>query len=170
MTMAIFKIVGVSLVLLVAWVAFSMKPETITSEIWINRSPDQVWRVLSKTGSYRSWNPFIVQFSGELVEGNTVEISLASPGDSPMIFRPIVLKVSPGRELCWKGNVIVKGIFDGEHCMLLREENGGTRFEQRETFSGVLVSRLTRGILRRTQIQFGEMNAALKARTEANID
>ena len=57
-----------------------------------------------------------------------------------MTFRPTVVKLEPGRELRWLGHLGVQGIFDGEHGFrVVPEDVGRCRFEQFETFRGLLV-------------------------------
>ena len=58
------------------------------------------------------------------------------------------------------------GLFDGEHSFLLEEAAGGTRFTQTETFRGMLVPVLGKG-LAATQEGFQAMNEALKKRAES---
>jgi hypothetical protein len=134
---------------------------TISTEIVIMRPPSVVWRVLTATGDYSAWNPMIDKISGELREGNVIEV------DQGMVFHPTVLTVHPDRELRWKGYVWTPGLFDGEHRFVLKDEDGHTRLIQSEIFSGVLAGRLTRGVIDETVAAMQEMNRAMKARAEA---
>ena len=88
-----------------------------------------------------------------------------------MTFRPKVLRVVPDRELRWLGTLLIPGLFNGEHYFLLTPAgHKATRFTQGEKFSGILVTPFeTRGLLKATQQGFEAMNAALKARAEAQV-
>jgi hypothetical protein len=83
-----------------------------------------------------------------------------------MVFKPTVLLVHPEQDLCWRGSVWIRGIFDGTHCVHLTAVAGGTNLEQTESFSGLLVGRLTNDAIEETQRAFQAMNAAVKQRAE----
>jgi hypothetical protein len=83
-------------------------------------------------------------------------------------LKPTVLLVRPEQDLCWRGSVWVRGVFDGTHCMRLTAVANGTRLEQTETFSGLLAGRLTKDVIQETRREFQLMNTAVKRRAEAN--
>jgi hypothetical protein len=139
---------------------------SIQADIWIERPPEDVWKVLAATSEYGSWNPMISRMSGELREGNIIEFVEGSATDG-MVFHPTILVAKPGKELTWMGHVWFPGIFDGEHSFTLDGTGSRTHFIQRERFSGWLVGRLTKGILVETEHQMAEMNFELKKRVEA---
>jgi hypothetical protein len=82
-----------------------------------------------------------------------------------MTFSPTVLAARPGKELRWRGRLLLPGIFDGEHCFELEERGGTCVFRQLERFSGLLVP-LLGGALDATERGFAAMNIALKRRVE----
>jgi hypothetical protein len=133
----------------------------ISSDILIHNSPRSVWQVLTVTSEYPSWNPMINRISGDLREGNVIEV------DEGVVFHPQVLAFRIDRELRWKGHVWIPGIFDGEHRFLLEAQGEDTRLIQSESFTGILVGRLTRGIIDETVEAMQEMNRALKTRAES---
>jgi len=137
------------------------KNGSIRTEVWIQCSPQQVWQVLTATDEYPSWNPMITHLTGELREGNVIEFS------EGMTFRPTILRVRPAQELRWKGSVLVRGLFDGEHRFLLVPQGSRTQLIQSEEFTGLLAGRLTKGILQDTAEQMNAMNTALKQRCES---
>ncbi|WP_221307344.1 SRPBCC domain-containing protein [Paraburkholderia atlantica] len=136
--------------------------------VFIGRPPADVWKVVSNSSAYPDWNPFITRVDGDFKEGATIRIVLGSGPDS-MVFKPTVLLVRPERDLCWRGSLWVRGLFDGKHCIHLAALGGGTRLEQTESFSGLLAGRLTREVIEETQREFQAMNAAVKQRAEANV-
>jgi hypothetical protein len=135
--------------------------------VLIGRPPADVWKVVSNSSAYPDWNPFITRVDGDFKEGATIRIVLGRGADS-MVFKPTVLLVRPERDLCWRGSLWIRGLFDGTHCMHLTAVVGGTRLEQTESFSGLLAGRLTRDVIEETQREFQAMNAAVKQRAEAN--
>lgn len=133
----------------------------ISTDILIHNSPQSVWQVLTVTSEYPSWNPMISRISGDLREGNVIEV------DEGMVFHPQVLAFRIDRELRWKGHVWIPGIFDGEHRFVLEAQGEYTRLIQSENFTGILAGRLTRGIIDETVEAMQEMNRALKTRAES---
>ena len=142
----------------------------IRSEIEIAANADRVWRVLTDFSVYPDWNPFIRRISGEQNPGSRLNVTIQPDGSKPMSFKPRLLVFSPRKELRWKGQVLVRGLFDGEHCFQLVETSAGkVRFTQAEIFSGLLVPLLLRGsMLAGTERGFAAMNEALKKRAETS--
>jgi hypothetical protein len=138
----------------------------LRSEIEIDASPERVWAVVTEFAAYPEWNPFIRRISGELREGARLEVRIEPPGARATTFKPTVRAVERNRELRWLGRLLVPGIFDGEHSLLIEPREGGTsRFVQSERYSGFLVG-FFKGTLAKTEGGFEQMNAALKARVE----
>jgi hypothetical protein len=136
-------------------------------EIDIDAPPSVVWAVLTNTGSYPDWNPFIRRVSGDLREGAKLDVRIEPPGGRAMSFKPTVLNLEDERELRWLGRFLLRGLFDGEHIFRLEAlGEGGTRFTQAERFSGILV-RGFGSTLDYTELGFEQMNRALKAQAEA---
>ena len=139
---------------------------TLEHSIEIPAPVDEVWEVLSATDEFSAWNPFITRLDGRLALGERLVVTIR-PRDKSMTFRPTVVAVESARLVRWKGRLGVRGIFDGEHELRLEPTpSGGTRFTQRETFSGVLVP-LMRGVLDDTRGGFAAMNQALHDRALA---
>ena len=87
-------------------------------------------------------------------------------GRAGTTFKPTVRAVERNRELRWLGRLLLPGIFDGEHSLLIeRQEGGRSRFVMSERFTGILVG-LFKGTLAKTEAGFEQMNVALKARVE----
>jgi hypothetical protein len=139
----------------------------LSSEIEINASPETVWKLLTDTSRFPEWNPFIRRLSGELKVGQKLTVFIQPPGGSGMEFKPEVLKVEPGRELRWLGNLMIPGLFDGEHIFQIEPlGDGHVRFHQREIFSGILVPLLKKFLDSDTRRGFDAMNRRLKELAE----
>ncbi len=137
------------------------------TEIEIAAQPDAVWLVLTDAASLEQWNPFIHRMDGVLEEGTKLEVELGAEGHSRMTFKPRLLRVQPGKELRWRGKLLMPGLFDGEHIFELEATSRGTRFVHREEFSGLLVPLLRAKLERDVKPGFEAMNRALKERVEA---
>lgn len=143
-----------------------MTTHEIITQIDIDAPAAQVWEILTDFGQTPAWNPYITEISGVLAQGARLSIRVAPPGKAPLRFKPVVLAVTPNRELRWRGSFILPGLFDGEHYFLLEPlGKNRTRLIHGEKFSGLLVG-LFRGALTATEQGFAAMNAALKQRAE----
>jgi hypothetical protein len=140
---------------------------TIHTEIAIDRPAAVVWDVLVDIDKWPEWNPF-ARARGRLAVGEKLNVEIRPPGKKPMSFRPTVVKLDPGLELRWLGHLGLPGLFDGEHGFrVVAESAGRCRFEQFETFRGVLASPILWFAGDATRRGFEAMNRALKARAEA---
>ncbi|ADB32166.1 cyclase/dehydrase [Kribbella flavida DSM 17836] len=162
----LFLGLGVLLVLLIGYAVYAIaRPTVLRTEIEIDATPEQVWKVLADRAAYPEWNPFIVSSAGELRAGATITNVLRDTNGKTTEFAPKLLAVDPGRELRWVGKIGVGGVFDGEHAFRIEALPGGrSRLVQEEVFRGVAVP-FTTGMLRDTiEPQFHAMNRALAER------
>ena len=84
---------------------------TIETAIEIGASPARVWQILTDFPGYSKWNPFMTSISGPLKVGQNIAVRIQPPGKRAMTFKPTLLVVEPERELRWKGNILVPGLF-----------------------------------------------------------
>jgi hypothetical protein len=81
-----------------------------------------------------------------------------------MNFRPTLLRVEPLQELRWRGRLLLRSLFEGEHAFRLVPERAATRLIHEEMFRGLLLHVMDIETFRPS---FEALNAALKARAEA---
>lgn len=137
----------------------------LETEITIEASPATVWDALMAFTAYGTWNPFIVGIEGAAVAGATLTVQLQPPGGRITTMKPVVTEAVAGEVFEWLGSLPIPGLFTGRHRFELHRTATGTRFVQREDFTGVLVPVLGR-LLRTTGRGFGAMNDALKVHVE----
>lgn len=142
--------------------------KTIHTDVEIEASPEKVWAVLTDFESYPEWNPFITSIKGEPTAGTKLEVTMQPKGKKAQTFKPEVMLAEPNRVLEWLGHLGVKGVFDGRHHFELEATDTGTRFVQKEDFSGALVWLLMKMVGEATEGGFHVMNRALKERAEAS--
>ena len=136
---------------------------TIEHAVDIQAPAAAVWHILTDTDKYEDWNPFMPRLSGRLARGERLTLTVR-PGKRTMTFRPTVLAFQDGTLIRWRGRLGMTGLFDGEHELRLEPiPDGGTRFVQRETFTGLLVPMMPR-VLDDTATGFAAMNTALRDR------
>lgn len=140
--------------------------KTLQIQIDIAASKEKVWGVLADFAAYPQWNPFIKSISGELRAGAKLDVHLQPPASRGITLHPEILSAIPCQELKWLGHLVVPGIFDGEHHLLIHEKSpDAVTFVQEEVFNGVLVP-FTGQLLGKTRQGFEQMNEALKKRAE----
>ena len=141
----------------------------INSEIEIAAAPAIVWDLLTDLDQHENWDPFIVSANGEAAVGSKLTVSIQLPGKKAQTFRPTVTVVEPGHKFEWLGVLGIKGLFDGRHQFVLEPTAEGTKFIQREEFTGLFSWLLLKMIGTATQQGFEVMNQAIKERAEARV-
>ncbi len=140
----------------------------IRTEIEIDAPPKPVWNALTDFSRYRDWNPFIARIEGELRAGAKLEVSLSPPGGSDVTIRPTLLVVEPEKELRWRGQLMARALFAGEHFFqLVPVAPSRTRLVHGEDFTGILVKALA-GSITKAARGFVYMNQALKRHVESD--
>ncbi len=139
----------------------------LETRIEINASPEKVWQVLTDFKNYPSWNPFIKSLEGEMIVGRNFNVRIEPPEAQGMSFKPVLLAFEPAKEFRWKGKLLVRGLFDGEHQFtLIKNSDGSTTLIQSEKFSGILVPLFSKMINNNTRKGFELMNEKMKVLAE----
>lgn len=136
------------------------------TQIDIAAPPATVWNILTDASKLQDWSPFLHRLDGSLTAGSQLNVVVGAPGKRRMTFTPTVLKAEPNQQLRWRGKLLVRGLFDGEHVFELISTPTGTTLRHYEHFSGLLVPLFKRMLERDTKPGFELMNEALKARAE----
>ena len=139
----------------------------LTTEIEIEASAERVWDIFTDFDSYPEWTGIFRYPRGHLDAGRKLEVVITPRDSRGMTFRPMLLKAEARRELRWKGNLLLPGIFDGEHYFEIEEiGEGRVRFLHGEIFTGFLVPWLWRDLDTGTRSGFERFNRDLKKRVE----
>lgn len=137
----------------------------IDTQVDVAASANRVWQVLTDFAAYPQWNPFITEIAGFAEVGHRLRVRIHPPGRSPMTFRPRVLAVEAERELRWRGQLLIPGLFDGEHLFQIEPiDEERVRIIHSESFSGLLVPLMWNSIEGPTMQGFHLMNEALRER------
>jgi hypothetical protein len=136
----------------------------LRTEILIDASPATIWSILADTARYPDWNPFIRKIDGPLVVQGRITATIQPLGRRATSFRPTLLRVEPQQELRWRGRLLFRSLFEGEHVFRLVPERAATRLIHEEMFRGLLLRVIDIETFRPS---FEALNAALKARAEA---
>ena len=141
----------------------------LVTEISIDAPADVVWEVLTDLDSYSQWNPHIVEAAGEVTVGARLRNRMQQSTSRTITFKPTVTVVERERKFEWLGSLGFRGIFDGRHIFELEPTPTGTRFVQREEFTGILVPLFARSLDKGTKAGFEAMNRAIKQRAETRV-
>lgn len=142
---------------------------SIKTNIEINAPKEIIWQILTDFPLFSQWNPFVRKISGSLIPGQRLAIELRQKNGGSMKFKPVVLAYEPNKTLRWKGNLLIPGLFDGEHYFELVEIDRNTcKLTHGENFSGLLPG-LMKNMMIETADSFELMNQALKQRAEGMV-
>ena len=142
--------------------------KTLQTEIIIAAPPEKIWKLLMDLDGYGTWNPFIIEISGDMKAGSSLNVTMSIEGREPATFKPTVLSVVENEKFCWRGSLAIPGMFQGTHYFNLEKfEDGKTRFIQGEIFKGLMVKTILRRIGKQTLDGFQKMNQALKENAES---
>ena len=139
----------------------------IRTEIEINASPERVWAILTDFSNFHQWNPFILTVDGKPTVGTRLRIHIRTSHGKNRIYSPTITKVDLNHELCWSGNSLIPGVFNGQRIFTI--EILGTNhvlFVHKEIFTGILVLFAGRRMEKDIRQSFEKMNSALKNRVE----
>lgn len=147
--------------------AHSQNYKSISQEVIINASAEQVWKVLTDLDGWESWNPFIIKAKGTVEVGEKLQNTFQN-GDKTMLIKPKVLKADKNKEFVWIGRLIMPGIFDGRHGFKIEEIGPNqVKFTNFENFKGILSGMIMKKIGENTLQNFDKMNQALKQQVES---
>ena len=117
--------------------------------------------MLTDVDAYPQWNT-LLSVRGELTVGETVAVRLSTPGLPTVPIEPEITAVDPERALRWHTRLF--GVA-ADHAFLLEPlDDGGTRFVQREQFSGAMAGPVVGRLERRIRRGFQQMNVGLRRR------
>jgi hypothetical protein len=155
------------IIICLALVSLLSKGKEVKTQILILAPPDKIWGILMDIGKYPEWNTFMKILAGKYEKREKIKVKIFPPDTNPMTFKPTILAMDLNRGMCWRGHLLIPGIFDGRHYFeLVDNGNGTTTFIHREVFKGFLVGLFKKKLDNNTKRGFEEMNQQLKKRAE----
>lgn len=125
--------------------------------------PETVWSILTDAPAYPQWDSGVRSVDGRIAPGEKIKVvSEANPGRA---FPVKVTGFEPGRSMVWSGGMPL-GLFKGVRTFTLTPENGSTRFEMREEYTGPLLPMIWRS-MPDLGPSFEQFARGLKAKAEA---
>jgi hypothetical protein len=139
----------------------------LSTGIEIDATAGDVWNVLVDFERYPEWTRIFEFALGHTDVGERLTVMISSGGSKRMTFEPLLLEAREPVEFRWKGRLLLRGIFDGEHIFRITEAcEGSVRFTHSEKFSGFLVPWLWRDLDTNTRRGFERFNMDIKKRSE----
>lgn len=145
--------------------------DKVDTEIEIDGTADQVWKLITNFQGYADWNPTITKASGELNEGSMIDVTFALPFSKSVDFNLEVRNIDKGKTFSLVSKILEPKILDSTYYLVIEKtENGTVKFCQSEKFSGLLLYLVFPFIKGRLEKGFNEMNQALKNRVEGVVE
>jgi hypothetical protein len=142
----------------------------LTTEIEIEADAARIWDIFTDFDRYPEWTGIFSFPRGHLEPGKKLEVVITPTDSRSVTFRPMLLKAEGRRELRWKGNLLLPGVFDGEHYFVIEEiAEMRVRFLHGEIFTGFLVPWFWRDLDTGTRSGFERFNRDLKKRVEEKV-
>jgi hypothetical protein len=137
----------------------------IRTEIEIDAPAERVFELLTDFARYPAWNPLVPEASGELRVGGRIHIRVVAGRE--MRFHPVVVAFEPPRRLAWRGVIVNRLLFSGEHGFSI-EPLGPERVRlvHGEVYTGLLVPFLAGTLNRDARSAFENFNRVLKEHAE----
>ncbi len=138
-----------------------MTPYHVTRDI--AAPPGTVWSILTDPERLSDGSFSIIKINGQIAKG--ARFKLWSEVDPKRAFPIKVAVMEPEVRMEWHGGMPL-GLFLGNRQFILTPIGTGTRFEMRETYSGLLKGLFTK-VIPDLQPSFEKFADALKERAEA---
>ena len=138
--------------------------KSVRSEIIIESTPENVWKVLTEMNKYPEWNPTMQIVSGTLKEGNKVTYKFTQDTDNSYDIPVMVKQIEPNKLLNQTGGYPF--ILAYNHKYILEPEGNSTKVIIHEGYRGVGVNFWNPKPVEQAYIR---LNKALKARVESSF-
>lgn len=136
------------------------------TEIFIESSPENVWKVLIDLNGWKEWNPAVREVDGEAKLGSKLKVTMKAGGKSGTVMKPVISKLEDQKSLVWTTSLGAGHIFKNEKIIELERSGQGTRITHKEVFGGLLPT-LTWGKFEKMVIpMLNSMNEGLKRKIE----
>jgi hypothetical protein len=144
--------------------------KTLSTEVIIEASAEQVWIEITEIANWEKWNPFIIKSVGTIAKGEKLQNTHVM-GDKTVVFKPRVIEFEEGKSYSWIGRLIMPGIVDGKHSFeVVPMGDGKVKLLHYEKFSGILSGMMVKKYGDETLEYFKQMNAALKVWVESKYN
>jgi hypothetical protein len=139
----------------------------ISTHIDIAAPASLVWAILADFGTYRRWNPLMLDVFGSLRIGGELELTLRSASGARVSERSTIVHLREPHSLRWQERARVPGMTSSERRFVIEPgQRDRVRFHHTERVHGLLAGTIGRDAWARRGAALQGMNSALKLRAE----
>ena len=141
----------------------------VRTEIVINATKEEIFKVLIDTDNWASWNPIVKDVKGTTKLGSQLTVSMAgkNPESKGPVYKAKVVQFEENKKIVWHAKMLFSFLFSNEKILELETTGGKTKFIQIETFSGIMVNAMWDKMKDGVPIMLNMMNEALKENCES---
>ena len=139
----------------------------IEDRIGIQAPAEVVWEFIADLDRWHEWNPTYPQASGVIRIGELITVTLALEGQPPQELTPRILDWVPNEQLHWQLKMMGGLIRTLRYVEIEALGEASSVVNNGEIFGGLMGPSLGKRMGRTVRRGFQAMNAALKARAEA---
>lgn len=139
----------------------------VEHRIGVQAPAEVIWEVVHDLERWSEWNPTYPQASGRIRIGETLDVTLALPGEPQQALKPRVLDWVPNEQLHWRLTLMAGLIRTTRYIEIQALHETGCIVDNGEIFGGLMGPSLGRRVSGLVRRGFMAMNEALKDRAEA---
>jgi hypothetical protein len=108
----------------------------IEHRIGIQAPAEVIWRLISDLDRWSEWNPLYTQASGRIALGQTLNLTLALPGEEPRTITPKVTDWEPDAQIVWRLDLMPMFAHTVRYLEIEALSETGCVFNNGEFFTG----------------------------------
>lgn len=139
----------------------------IEHRIGVQAPAEVIWEIVADLPAWAEWNPLYPKAVGEVRIGETLDLTLALPGEAHRQIRPRVLDWVPNEQLHWKLSMAGGLVSTTRYIEIDTLDAASCIFANGELFQGLLGDQAARMKGRAIRKGFALMGEAMKSRAEA---
>lgn len=139
----------------------------VEHRIGVQAPADVIWEIVYDLPRWSEWNPTYPSAEGNVRIGETLNVTLALPGQPQQALKPRVLEWVPNEQLHWRLTMLHGLISTTRYIEITQLAEANCIVDNGELFGGLMGPSLGRRMGRAVRRGFEAMNEALKERAEA---
>jgi hypothetical protein len=138
----------------------------IEHRIGIQAPASVIWDLIADLPRWSEWNPLYPRAAGRIGLGETLDLTLALPGEEPRQIAPKVMDWEPDAQVVWRLDLVPVLAHTVRYLEIEALSDVGCVFNNGEFFHGMLGERVGRSRRRAIHQGFTLLGEAVKRRSE----